>query len=135
MEDHISKKVFVGNLSFDVNDADLKEKFSTVGTVVSARVITDRTTGKSRGFGIVEFTEEAMAADAIRRMHDQALKGRNMRVNDADDRPPKRSPGAVPPTFSFSGFSDSEGHGGGDGPPRFKSKGSRRGLRKRKRSL
>jgi len=128
--------VFVGNLSFEVTDADLKEKFSTVGTVVSARVIMDRATGKSRGFGIVEFTEESMAADAIRRLHDQQLKGRNMRVNDADDRPPKRTPGAVPPTFSFSGFNDSEGSGGGgDGPPRFKSKGSRRGLRKRKRSL
>jgi RNA recognition motif-containing protein len=134
MEGPISKKVFVGNLSFEVVDADLKEKFSSVGTVVSARVITDRATGKSRGFGIVEFTEESLAADAIRKLHDQPLKGRNMRVNDADDRPPKRPAPGVPPTFSFSGFGDSEGHSG-DGPPRFKSKGSRRGLRKRKRSL
>ncbi len=134
MEGHISKKVFVGNLSYDVTDAELLERFSSVGTVISARVITDRATGKSRGFGIVEFAEEAQAADAIRRLHDQPLKNRNMRVNDADDRPPKRSSGSVPPTFSFSGFSDSDGRGG-DHPPRFKSKGSRRGLRKRKRSL
>ncbi|MBI3448289.1 MAG: RNA-binding protein [Acidobacteria bacterium] len=135
MEDPISKKVFVGNLSFEVTDVDLKQAFAAVGTVVSARVITDRTTGKSRGFGIVEFTDEQHAADAIRKCHDQPLKGRNMRVNDADDRPPKRPAPGVPPTFSFSGFESTSGFDSGDGPPRFKSKGSRRGLRKRKRSL
>src|SRR5882672_5590793 len=88
MEGHISKKVFVGNLSFEVTDADLKEKFTSVGTVLSARVITDRATGKSRGFGIVEFTEESLAADAIRKLHDQPLKGRNMLVIVMKRRPP-----------------------------------------------
>jgi heterogeneous nuclear ribonucleoprotein A1/A3 len=117
-----------------VTDAEVAEKFSTVGTVIQARVIMDRTTGKSRGFAFVEFADASQSAEAIRLLNDQPLRGRNMRVNDADDRPPKRTSGPVPPTFSFSGFSDAGGRGG-EGERPFRSKGSRRGLRKRKRSL
>lgn len=99
----------------------------------------DRATGKSRGFGIVEFAKEEQAAEAIRALHNQPLRSRSMRVNDADDRPPKREAPAMPPVTSFSGFdtpSDFGGGGGGDDPRKFnRSKGSRRGLRRRKRSL
>jgi RNA recognition motif-containing protein len=107
--------------------------------VISARVIMDRATGKSRGFGIVEFAKEEQAAEAIRALHNQPLRSRSMRVNDADDRPPKREAPAMPPVTSFSGFdtpSSDFGGGGGDDPRKFnRAKGSRRGLRRRKRSL
>ena len=137
MEGHISNKVFVGNLSYDITDQELLQMFSTIGAVVRARVIMDRETGKSRGFGIVEFGSDALAAEAIRRLHNQPLKDRPMRVNDADDKPQKRAP-QLPPVASFSGFEDpgwgGGGGGGGEGR-RFKAKGSMRNIRKRKRSL
>lgn len=104
----------------------------------------DRVTGKPRGFAFAEFSDAARAADAIRRFDSYELKGRRLRVNDADDKPPPRAPrpaysapSAAPASFNGGGF-DAGGFAGGgfeqDGG--FKRKGgSRRGLRAKKRSL
>ena len=125
----MGKKLFLGNLSFDTSDKDLRDLFSTVGTCVSATVLTDRATGRSRGFGFVEMASDAEAQQAIARLNDTELQGRRINVSEArerSERPPSRAGG---PTRSF----------GADLPPsrpRFRKEGgSRRGLRGRKRSL
>jgi len=82
----------VGNLSFDVTREELIEAFSEAGKVVDAKVPTDRETGQPRGFAFVEFEEEAAVPRCIQQMHGQDLKGRPLRVNEAENRPP-RPPG------------------------------------------
>lgn len=126
----MGKKLFVGNLSFDASDADLKQLFSTVGTCVSATILTDRMTGRSRGFGFVEMSSDDEARRAIAELNGSELQGRKIGVSEARERsaqgPPTRNVGA-PRSF------------GPDLPPsrpRFRKEGgSRRGLRGRKRSL
>lgn len=78
-------KLFVGNLPWSVGDAELEEIFSPHGAVQSARVISDRETGRSRGFGFVEIETDDVAA-VIRATNDQPIDGRNLRVNEAEDR-------------------------------------------------
>jgi RNA recognition motif-containing protein len=111
---------------------------------VRVRLGMDRATGKPRGFAFAEFTDAARAADAIRRFDAYELKGRKLRVNDADDKPPARAPRPMSsaPMQPFNGgggggFDAPSGFGGGfeqDGGFRRKG-GSRRGLRAKKRSL
>lgn len=79
------KKIYVGNLPWGVADAELNEFFSTFGTVHSAAVITDRETGRSRGFGFVEM-DPADADNAIREADGKELMGRSLRVNEAQER-------------------------------------------------
>ncbi len=86
-------KIYVGNLSFDTNDRELNETFSPFGEVISAQVITDRDTGRSRGFGFVEMADETNARDAISGLNGKDLGGRVLTVNEAkprgsDDRRP-----------------------------------------------
>jgi cold-inducible RNA-binding protein len=80
------QKVFVGNLNWKTTDSQLSEFFSFIGTVVSAQVVTDRTTGKSRGFGFVEFTTAQDAQRAIEEMDGQDFMGRFIAVNEAKPR-------------------------------------------------
>ncbi|MCR4280695.1 MAG: RNA-binding protein [Candidatus Komeilibacteria bacterium] len=85
----MSKKLYVGNLSYSTNDASLNEAFSAFGTVVSATVISDKMSGRSKGFGFVEMStdEEAQAAMAL---DGQEIDGRAIRVSEArpqEDRP------------------------------------------------
>lgn len=114
---------------------------------------TDRETGRSRGFAFVEFSSEAEAAEAIKQFDGYEVDGRKLRVNTAEDRP--RPSGGGPrfgaprpdrPSYPSGGFPDAGGapwgggfgqdaFGGGGGGKPFKNKGSRRGLRARKRSL
>jgi RNA recognition motif-containing protein len=115
------------------------------GRVVNVHLPTDRETGRPRGFAFVEFSQASEAADAISRFHNRELGGRRLNVNAADERPrrtgapPFRTPGqsygaAGPSTFSDAGGGrDDFAYGGASRP--FKNKGSRRGLRARKRSL
>ena len=82
----MSKKIYVGNLPFTSTEADLKDVFGRHGTVESVNLITDRETGRPRGFGFVEMSEENAASDAIRALDGSDLGGRNIRVNEAQDR-------------------------------------------------
>lgn len=88
----MAKKLYVGGLAWATNDDSLRDSFSKAGTVVSASVITDRMTGKSRGFGFVEM-EDADAQKAIEMWDGKELDGRRLRVNEArplSDRPARR---------------------------------------------
>ena len=82
----MSTKLFVGSLPWSVNDEELKETFEKHGTVVSAKVITDRDTRRSRGFGFVEMENQDDAKKAIKALHDSELNGRNIVVNEAKPR-------------------------------------------------
>lgn len=79
-------KVFVGGLSWNTNDHVLESHFSQIGDVTECRVITDRETGRSRGFGFVTFAMEADASSAVERFDGTELDGRNIRVNIAEDK-------------------------------------------------
>lgn len=83
----MGKKLYVGNLSYSTYEADLSQIFQSYGEVVSAKIITDRDTGKSKGFGFVEMSSESEAQAAIAGMNGRELGGRNLRVNEAEDKP------------------------------------------------
>ena len=125
----MSSKLFVGNLEFSTTKEQLDTLFSEAGTIVDLFLPSDRATGKPRGFAFVEFSSDQEAAAAIQRFDGYELNGRTLRVNQAEARAP-RAPGSF---GSSSGF-------GPDARPPFaggggKSKGSRRNLRAKKRSL
>lgn len=82
----MSTKLFVGSLPWSINDQMLQNTFEAHGTVVSAKVITDRTTGRSRGFGFVEMENPDDAQKAIRALNDSTLQGRSIIVNEAKPR-------------------------------------------------
>jgi len=82
----MSKKLFVGGLSWDTDDASLLQAFSGYGDVTEAKVITDRETGRSRGFGFVTFSDSAAGSEAISKMDGSMLDGRTLRVNEAQER-------------------------------------------------
>jgi cold-inducible RNA-binding protein len=98
----IPRKVFVGNLSFDITREELVEAFGEAGRVVDVKVPTDRETGRPRGFAFVEFEDEDAVRRSIEQMNGKELKGRPLRVNEAEDRPPRaaggptRAPGGGP---------------------------------------
>jgi RNA recognition motif-containing protein len=82
----MGKKLFVGNLGFDVTNQDVEAVFERAGACESVAVITDRTSGRSRGFGFVEMSSDAEAQRAIQQFDGYDLKGRAMKVNEARDR-------------------------------------------------
>ena len=82
----MGKKLYVGNLGFDVTDKDLEEVFSQSGVCTSVAVITDKFSGQSRGFGFVEMSSTAEAQKAIEQFNGQDLKGRALKVNEAKAR-------------------------------------------------
>ena len=82
----MSTKLFVGSLPWSVDDEKLKETFEKHGTVVSAKVITDRETNRSRGFGFVEMESSSDASNAIKALHETEIDGRNIVVNEAKAR-------------------------------------------------
>ncbi len=79
----VGKKLYVGNLSYDIANSDLQRAFAAHGTVVSATVITERETGRSKGFGFVEMGSEQEAQAAISALNGTKLAGRNLTVNEA----------------------------------------------------
>lgn len=79
--------IYVGNLPYDVTDSDLEEIFGKFGAVESARVVMDRETGRSKGFGFVEMPERADAQKAIDALNGSDLHGRAMRVNESQPKP------------------------------------------------
>ena len=82
----MSKKLYVGNLPFTSTEEDLRGVFERHGSVDSVAVITDRETGRPRGFAFVEMSEESAASDAIRALDGSDLGGRSIRVNEAQER-------------------------------------------------
>ena len=139
----ISTKVFVGNLNFSTTKEELTALLGEAGRVVNVHLPTDRESGRPRGFAFVEFSQASEASEAITRFHNREVGGRRLNVNAADDRP--RRPGDRPtfrpspgPSYaapSPSSFTEQRDDFGGAAGRPFKNKGSRRGLRARKRSL
>ena len=82
-------RIYVGNLSFQSTDEGMSQLFSEYGKVDNASIVTDRETGRSRGFGFVEMPEENEARAAITALDGQAWEGRNLTVNEARPRPPR----------------------------------------------
>ena len=132
-------RLFVGNLAYNVTEADLKDLFSTVGQLTYVYLPTDRETGKMRGFAFVDFAERAQAEEAVRKFNNQLFKGRPLSINEAREREerPRSGPPSVspPPRREMSGSpADFGGERAGaaknfgpDAPPRrvrSKSKGS-----------
>ncbi len=89
----MSKKLYVGNLSYDVTSSDLETMLSAHGTVLSAEVITDRSTGRSKGFGFVEMDSDSEAQAAIAALNGQPHGGRTLTVNEAKPRAPRTGGG------------------------------------------
>jgi RNA recognition motif-containing protein len=102
----MSSKIYVGGLPYATTDAQLQEIFAAHGTVESARVITDKFTGRSRGFGFVEMSSNDEAQRAIQALNGTDLEGRNLTVNEA--RPQEKRSG-------FGGDRGGERRGGGGG--------------------
>ncbi len=98
----MSKKLFVGNLSFEVTDFDLEDLFKQHGEVISAKVILDRDTNRSRGFGFVEMSSDSSAQSSIDALNGTEVKGRAINVSIAKER-----------TEDRGGFRNSGGGGGG----------------------
>ena len=105
----MGNKLYVGNLAYSVRDESLHQAFSQFGTVTSAKVMMDRDTGRSKGFGFVEMGSDAEAQSAINGMNGQALEGRAIVVNEA--RPREERPGG----FGGGGGGGRGGYGGGGG--------------------
>jgi RNA recognition motif-containing protein len=90
----IRMNIYVGNLSFDVTEEDLKQAFSAFGQVESARIVKDTYDGRSKGFGFVEMAGSAEAHAAIDGLNGKELKGRTVKVNEAQSRSGGRRGGA-----------------------------------------
>ncbi|MEN9688415.1 MAG: hypothetical protein RI998_412 [Pseudomonadota bacterium] len=107
----MGNKLYVGNLPYSVRDGDLEQSFGQFGTVTSAKVMMERDTGRSKGFGFVEMGSDAEAQAAISGMNGQPLVGRSLVVNEArpmEPRPPRSGGGGY-------GGGGGGGYGGGGG--------------------
>lgn len=106
----MGKKIYVGNLPFSATQESLSEMFSQFGTVSSTKIITDRDTGRSKGFGFVEMADASEADAAIEKLHGQDMGGRNLTVNEAKPMEPRSG--------GFGGGGDRGGRGGDRGGDR-----------------
>jgi len=106
----MGKKLFVGGLSWDTDDQGLRSAFEEFGVVEDAKVISDRETGRSRGFGFVTFQDDEAGVNAIEQMNGAELDGRNLNVNEAQERAPRGGGG---------GGRGGRGGGGGGGGGRW----------------
>ena len=109
----MGNKLYVGNLPYTVRDGDLEQSFGEFGSVTSAKVMMERDTGRSKGFGFVEMGSDAEAQAAIQGMNGQSLGGRSITVNEArpmEPRPPRSGGGG----YGGGDRSGGGGYGGGD---------------------
>ena len=109
----MGNKLYVGNLPYSYRDSDMEQAFSQYGTVSSAKVMMERDTGRSKGFGFVEMGNDAEAQAAIKGMNGQSMGGRNLVVNEArpmEARPPRTGGGG-----GYGGGNGGGGYGGGNG--------------------
>jgi RNA recognition motif-containing protein len=109
----MGNKLYVGNLPFSATDDSLREMFGQAGQVESAKIITDRDTGRSKGFGFVEMSTEQEASEAINKFNGTELDGRSLTVNEARPMAPRDGGGRGP------GDSGGRGHRGGGGRQRW----------------
>jgi RNA recognition motif-containing protein len=109
----MGKKLYVGNLSYDITSSDLEKLLSAHGTVQSAEVIADRMTGQSKGFGFVEMSSDEEAQAAIAALNGQEHGGRTLTVSEARAREPRRGGGGG--GGGRGGFGGRGGGGGGGG--------------------
>ena len=105
----MGNKLYVGNLPYSVRDGDLEQAFGAFGAVTSAKVMMERDTGRSKGFGFVEMGSDAEAQSAIQGMNGQSLGGRSLVVNEARPMEPR------PPRSGGGGFGGPRREGGGGG--------------------
>jgi RNA recognition motif-containing protein len=105
----LSKKLYVGNLTYNVNETDLEALFTPFGTVQSAQIIVDRDTNRSKGFGFVEMDSDAQAQAAIQGLNGNEHDGRNLTVNEAKPRESRPSGGG------YGGGGGGGGRSGGGG--------------------
>ncbi|MEW6055961.1 MAG: RNA-binding protein [Bdellovibrionota bacterium] len=119
----MGKKLFIGNLPFSTTDASLQALFSQAGTVESANVIVDKISGRSKGFGFVEMSSDAEAAEAIAKFNGVEFEGRSMTVAEARPQAPREGGGG------FGGRGDRDrggrGFGGGGGGRGDRDRGGR----------
>ena len=108
--------IFVGNLSYDLTEADLRTAFEAHGQVTSASIIMDRMTGRSKGFGFVEMADKAQGEAAIAALHLQELKGRALTVNEARPKTEGRPGGGG---GGYGGGGGGRGGRGGGGRDRY----------------
>ncbi|WP_439608381.1 RNA recognition motif domain-containing protein [Hydrogenophaga sp.] len=114
----MGNKLYVGNLPYTVRDEDLQQAFSAYGSVNSAKVMMERDTGRSKGFGFVEMGSDAEAQAAVEGMNGQSLGGRSLVVNEArpmEARPPRTGGGGFGGGRSGGGGFGGGGGGGGEG--------------------
>ncbi len=126
----MSSKLFVGGLSWNTTDQSLAEAFSEFGEVTEAKVILDRDTGRSRGFGFVTFDAPADAEKAIEAMDGSEIDGRSVRVNIAEDKPRRGGGGGGGGNYGGGGGGGRDDRGGGGGGRdggRGRGKGSNKG--------
>lgn len=105
----MGNKLYVGNLPYSFRDDDMQQAFSQFGSISSAKVMMERDTGRSKGFGFVEMGSDAEAQAAIQGMNGQSIGGRNLVVNEARPMEPR------PPRSGGYGGGNGGGYGGGNG--------------------
>jgi cold-inducible RNA-binding protein len=108
----MSTKLYVGNLPYTAKEESLKEHFSSAGSVASVKIIIDRETGRSKGFGFVEMESEDGAQSAVSQLDGQEFEGRSLRVSEAKPQPERESRGGG---GGFGGGRSGGGFGGGGG--------------------
>ena len=112
----MAKKLYVGNLAYAVTESDLRDAFAQFGEISSVNIIKDRETGRSKGFGFVEFSDDQAGATAIEQMNGQELGGRALTVNEARPQAPREGGGGG--GFRGGGGGGGFRDGGGRGGPR-----------------
>lgn len=117
----MGKKLYVGNLPYSATDSKLAEHFAVAGTVESAKVIVDRDSGRSKGFGFVEMASDAEATAAIEKLNGQQMDGRALNISEARPQAPREGGGfgggrggGGGGRGGFGGGGDRGGRGGGD---------------------
>jgi hypothetical protein len=129
----MGKRIFVGNLPFSATDQVLMDTFAQYGAVESAKVITDRATGRSKGFGFVEMATDAEAVTAIEKLNGAEYEGRSITVNEAREMQPREGGGGRPgggrgrPGGGYGGGGGGGYRGGGGGGGGYRGGGDRGG--------
>src|SRR2546425_5059442 len=112
----MAAKLFVGNLSFQATEEDLRELFAQAGTVETVRIITDQFTGRPRGFGFVEMATKEEATKAVEMLNGRLFRDRNLVVDEARPQPQRGAGGGGPRGDRGGGARGGPGGGGGWGP-------------------